>query len=785
MINDAHVSIDRLAEFTPLSPSPPRDYHIPNSRNGRITLGRILLRFVLLPLALGIAAVFVAITLISEGVGGKLEDRGVVTGEARPEDEISRRMSGQDLFQDISRNATDDQILFGDLHVHTTFSGDAFIFSLPLFQGEGAHPPADACDFARFCSGLDFWSINDHAEHLTPRQWAETRESIRECNAVTTPENPDTVAFLGWEWTQSAPANLQGDRTHYGHKNVILLETGEGKVPTRPIGAGGGGLFAAPVPSAAWALLRAGMAARDLDQLGPYLDFNRFAREARSIDVCPEGVPVQQLPKDCLEGAETPEILFRKLDEWGLPSLVIPHGTSWGIHAPATASLDQQLSQGQHDPLRQRLFEVYSGHGNSEIYREGRDVEVDQDGNRTCSPPQDNYLPCCWRAGELIRERCEDGLSESECESRVERTRQLAVEAGSPYGVVSGTIASDWMECGQLQDGFLPAFDYRPHMSAQYGLSVVGEDGSTFRYGLIGSSDNHTARPGAGYKEMPRSPMSDAYGLRSDWLAGLEAEQGPDPEPLDPPAGLAGLLEGFERGASFYYTGGLVAVHSAARDRQSIWDALKARRVYGTSGDRILLHFDLLDGPGARVPMGSEVEVTTPPRFEVRALGAFEQLPGCPETVQERLSPERIKRLCLGECYNPSDQRLRIERIEVVRIRKQLDPEDPVSELIEDPWRSFDCPGSRAGCTAVFEDPDPDPERENVYYVRAIQEPTLVVNGSPVRCERDEHGNCIRALSCPVSGPRLDLEDPCLWEAGERAWSSPIFVRVKETEQAD
>jgi hypothetical protein len=180
--------------------------------------------------------------------------------------------------------------------------------------------------------------------------------------------------------------------------------------------------------------------------------------------------------------------------------------------------------------------------------------------------------------------------------------------------------------------------------------------------------------------------------------------------------------------------------------------------------------------------MGSEVELDSHPRFEVRASGAFEQLPGCPQTVHDRLSPERIKRLCLGECYHPSDRRLRIERIEVVRIRKQLDPSDSVADLIEDPWRSFECPTSRAGCRVVFEDPNPDPERENVYYVRAIQEPTLVSNGSPVRCERDEHGTCIRARGCPVSGPRFDPQDPCLWEAGERAWSSPIFVQMRDAQ---
>jgi len=95
----------------------------------------------------------------------------------------------------------DKQILFGDLHVHTTFSGDAFFFSLPIIQGEGAHPPADACDFARFCSALDFWSINDHAEILTPRQWADTRESIRQCNAVAGSEASTPSVLRAGLWT--------------------------------------------------------------------------------------------------------------------------------------------------------------------------------------------------------------------------------------------------------------------------------------------------------------------------------------------------------------------------------------------------------------------------------------------------------------------------------------------------------------------------------------------------------------------------------------------------------
>ena len=125
-------------------------------------------------------------------------------------------------------------ILFGDLHAHTTYSFDAYNISLPMYGGEGSHPPADACDFARYCSALDFWSINDHAEGLTPLQWAQTKDVVRECNTVAgDPANPDMVTFLGWEWTQigDKPGN------HYGHKNVVLRDIEDERVPARPISA--------------------------------------------------------------------------------------------------------------------------------------------------------------------------------------------------------------------------------------------------------------------------------------------------------------------------------------------------------------------------------------------------------------------------------------------------------------------------------------------------------------------------------------------------------------------
>ena len=72
---------------------------------------------------------------------------------------------------------------------------------------------------------------------------------------------------------------------------------------------------------------------------------------------------------ECKERALTPRELFNKIDELELDALVIPHGTTWGIHSPANSNISSQLMNDNHDPEKQRLMEVYSGHGNSEIYK--------------------------------------------------------------------------------------------------------------------------------------------------------------------------------------------------------------------------------------------------------------------------------------------------------------------------------------------------------------------------------------------------------------------------------
>jgi hypothetical protein len=732
-----------------------------------------------------VVALFLGVVwLLGSGALGERWEDGDPEAPALAAATVQARAAAQRSAAREAGVSRPQQILFGDLHVHTTFSPDAFMAALPIAGGDGAHPVSDACDFARWCSGLDFWSINDHDVGHTPWKWKQTVEGIRECNAVAKDAaNPDTVAYLGWEWTQigTTPDN------HYGHKNVILRGLEDADIPTRPITVrlpgiddeGGGGL-PGPLLSGLFALSRF---SSDL------LDSMRFMREMADVPACPDGVPVRELPDDCREYATTPADLFAKLDEWGFDSMVIPHGTTWGLYTPMGSAWDKQLVGNMHDPERQRLIEVFSGHGNSEEFRAWREVVIDADGDKSCPGPRNDYLPSCWRAGEIVRERCAAaGEDEGECEERAGEARQRYVDGDtSGYLVVPGATASDWLDSGQCRDCFQPSFNYRPRSSVQY-IMALGDFADParprrFDFGFMASSDNHSARPGTGYKEFARNHMTEARMTTAamrmmDWSSLEEPEPAPESVEFDPAdyEGQFFRLREAERASSFFLTGGLIAVHAQGRDRDSIWQAMERKQVYGTSGPRILLWFDLLNPPGSTgksLGMGGRTPMTTEPVFQVRAVGSFEQLPGCPSDTDEALTPERVERLCRGECYHPSDQRRLITRIEVVRIRPQTRAGEPVEGLIQDPWKVLPCEPDPTGCTQTFTDPDFVREgREALYYVRAVETPSPAVNAGLLRCEKDAEGNCTKVHAC-IDAPD---SDDCLAETEERAWSSPIFL---------
>ena len=199
--------------------------------NGETSIWRVALGLVMTAIIVGgVYFLSMAIELF-----GEEREPGVIKGAALPSVLVQTREAEQQAIARGMKVGTDKQILFGDLHVHTTNSTDAFLWSLPIYGGEGAHPLADACDFARHCSAIDFWAITDHAEASTPKRWQDAKQSIRACNAVADgATDPDLVSFVGFEWTQVG----QTPDEHYGHKNVIFRDLEDSKISKRPIASG-------------------------------------------------------------------------------------------------------------------------------------------------------------------------------------------------------------------------------------------------------------------------------------------------------------------------------------------------------------------------------------------------------------------------------------------------------------------------------------------------------------------------------------------------------------------
>ena len=717
--------------------------------------------------------------LVAIGSVGSYEGPGQISNTTTPKEIVSSRIQKQ--LDDKSKVGINDKklILFGDLHVHTTYSSDAFLFSLPLMAGEGTHPPADACDFARYCSSLDFWSNTDHAEDLTPQDWQEIKDTVRQCNQVSGEGQQDTIAFLGWEWTQVGGFGEQ----HYGHKNIILKDLEESKIPARPIAAPQSGFANMPFPA------KLGLSTlRAFD--GRAQDLMTYARDGATTP-CEPGVSVRDLPNDCREYADNPGVLFDKLNEWGHEAVVIPHGTAWGAYTPPESDWKKQLTEEFHDPNYQTLIEVYSGHGNSELHLIWRSTLYDENGQAICPSPSENYLPACWQAGVIIEERClNEGESKRECDKRAKQARQNYADAGNAgQATVYNEDPTEWLDANQCQDCFLPAFNMKPKGSAQYILALRNFDPNDtierFKFGFIGSSDTHSARAGNGYKDMNRMDYTDAAGPTESagFIFGFNEGEGTYSKSTRKIYTSETMPQGpveIDRIMSYFYTGGLIATHSDDKTRDSIWSSIKNKEVYATSGPRILLWFDLINGEEGTLPMGSETELKKNPRFMVRALGSLEQKPGCPEYAVNALGKERIKHLCKNECYNPSDTRREINRIEIIKIIPQQYEGEKLDDLILDPWKSFKCSGSEE-CLITFSDTDfEEQERDALYYARAIEKESKIVNAGNLRCDLDVFGQCKEVNICygsPLQNPR---EEDCLENGEERAWSSPIFVDFKK-----
>ncbi len=283
----------------------------------------------------------------------------------------------------------------------------------------------------------------------------------------------------------------------------------------------------------------------------------------------------------------------------------------------------------------------------------------------------------------------------------------------------------------------------------QKGLALEDELGfNPMKFGLIGSTDTHNSNPGDTEEWDARGP------------AGFTSS--PAARRLD---GVGGRSEGsLQRNP-----GGLAAIWAAENTREALFDAMRAKEVYATSGTRITLRvfagFDLpLDiaatGDIAAayqtgVPMGGTVEgkdgemalfVWAAKDPDNAPLAKLQVIKGWVEDGKRQEAVYDIA--CGGSQLNPVTHRCAANGAKV--------------DTTDCSWQSSE---GAAQITTRWIDPDYAPNEDAFYYVRAVQNPT---------CRWSTYDSLRLGRELPTEVPAT---------VTEMAWASPVWVKQQLTPQ--
>lgn len=249
------------------------------------------------------------------------------------------------------------------------------------------------------------------------------------------------------------------------------------------------------------------------------------------------------------------------------------------------------------------------------------------------------------------------------------------------------------------------------------GLALERQLGvNPYQFGMIGSTDSHTA--------IASAEEDNFFGKHS---AGLE----PSAERWDNPVGAAGevTVMGWQMAAAGY-----AAVWARDNTRAEIFDALKRREVYATTGPRMVLRFfggwsfDGKDaerpeiaavGYGKGVPMGGVL----PPR----------QTDGAPRfliSVMKDPDGANLDRVQVVKGWLGTDGDTRERVYDVVwsdAATRKVNADGrlaPVGNTVDLETATFENSIGDPALTTVWTDPDFDASKPAFYYVRVLQIPT-------------------------------------------------------------
>lgn len=593
---------------------------------------------------------------------------------------------------------------FGDLHVHTALSFDAWTYdvrALPadayrFARGETIHlPPLDAGGKPTFpvklARPLDFAAVTDHSEYLGETHICTTPGSPGYDSVTCKNYRPPTSSFIGFNIGTTERASFCGDG------GEVCVEA------AGPVWKG--------IQDAAEAAYDRTAACSFTTFVAYEYSYSPFATSQhrnvvfRNANALPAPLSVYDAP--------TPTKLWQQLDaqckraKSGCDALVIPHnsnlsnGHMFAVEYLGADTPEEEAAQAKLRAEMEPLIEIYQHKGDSECI------------NGLASVPG-----------------APDELCDFEKQQAPPKLTDCGVD-GTDTGALVGAGCTSWRDYvrGALETGM--------QEEARIGVNP-------YKLGIIASTDTHNGIPGRADEQNFSGHLGLADRTPEQQLAGTALAGTPL---ISNPGGLAG-------------------VWAEENSRDAIFDALRRRETFGTSGPRIALRLfagwwyagDLCEKPdlveqGYRdgVPMGADLKPRVVPA-------------GAPKLVVSALRDP-------GVAEQPGTP---LQRLQIVKLWVSTDgaPHEKVFDVAGDPdsGASVDVAtcepigkGADALC-AVWTDPEFDPAHRIAYYARAIENPTCrwstrVCNALPA----DQQA----ALECNDLGVPKTIQ--------ERAWSSPVW----------
>ncbi len=592
---------------------------------------------------------------------------------------------------------------FGDLHVHTANSFDAYI--------NGTRPgPADAY---RFAAGqpvalppldeqgqgtqtialrrpLDFVAVTDHAEYLA---------EVAEC---TTP------GAEGFD-TSRCETYRQGGQTAITSWGVPLTNLTPQRL--RDL-CGDDGARCAQQAGTVWQrVIDAAEEAYDRTSACTMTTFIGFEWTGNTVgrnlhrNVIFRNHIVPQQPASYFEAPTAPR-LWEALDQTcvqpgqGCDVLAIPHNSNLsngGIFAPV---YDEELSLEQESQLAllrarmEPLVEIFQHKGNSEC-NNGLDSLLGAP-DELCDEEQLRPAPFDDRGDELGF----FGIQASGCVSR--------------YDYVRSTLLEGLAETDRL-------------------------GANPYKLGIIASTDTHNASPGF----VDEAAYQGHTGLQE-----IPAEKQLERQIL--PFGLV------------TNPGGLAGVWAVENSRDAIFEALKRRETWGTSGPRIVVRFFA----GQNLDEG----LCDDPQMISRA-----DVSGVPMGGTLTPAPGRSPRFLLSALRDPDQNATGLGRLEIIKGWLTQDGElrqkvfvvagsaDNGAGVNTDTCEPTGTSGADSLCT-TWSDPEYDAGQRAFYYARVVENPSC--RWSQRLCQ-----------SLPEAQRPAGCQDPGIpTTIHEMAWTSPIWL---------